>query len=352
MSKQDQHKQSSAADEAAPDDTRAGSNALWPLCILSLLVALAAAAVSGWLWWDRQTLEQQLTQLEGQTLSQAQFRDHHQAVESRLAALEVDWQDARRVLEELRPLARDGRGAWLRAEVLWLLRMAERNLALGGDPELSMEALRQADERLRGLGDPELLPVREALAEEMAELEAVAWADIDGMVLRLAKLAQQTQEWPLQRSEHPQSRLGLHGTGPESEPEAEGAEDAPPWQRMMDNLTEVARGLVVVRRHDETLSPLLPPEQAYFKRLNAALQLDALRVALLRQDAPLFSAQLTLTGDWIARYFDTDDEAVAAALLSLRQWQETDIDPPRPELGQALRRLQRIHAGGTAEADS
>ena len=347
MSEQEQHEQERAAEDAPVDSAQTTPHALWLMCVLGLLVALAAAAASGWLWWDRQTLEQQLGQFEADTLSQAQFREHHQDMAPRLEALEGDWRDAREMLQALRPMVGEGRGAWLRAEVLWLLSMADRNLALDGDQELSMDALRLADERLRDLGDPELLAVREALADDMAELEAMAWPDIDGMALRLASLGRQSEQWSLRRPEHPEARLNL----PDASPEVDMAEDEPTWQRLLENLTEVARGLVVVRRHDEPLAPLLPPEQAYFKRLNAALQLDALRIALLRRNARLFESQLEQTRDWLHTHFDSSDEAVAAALETLEQWQDVDIDPPRPELTRALQRLQRIHAGEAGDGD-
>jgi len=346
MSKEDEQKQRQES-EVAAQDAPSGPSVLWLVCVLSLLLALAAGAGSGWLWWEGQALEQRLAQLEGDVLPQAQFDEHHRATQRRLDALETDWQQSRGILEALRPMAREGREAWLQAEVLWLLRMAERNLALGGEPALSMAAMREADEQLRRRGDPELLAVREALAEDMARLEAVAWPDIDGMVLRLASLARQTSDWPLRRPEHPEARIDL----PEQSPESELTEEAPAWQRLLENLTEVARGLVVVRRHDEPLAPLLPPDQAYFKRLNAALQLDALRLALLRQDADMFMNQLEQTRGWIERHFDSDNEAVSAALQTLQQWQSVEIDPPRPGIDEALQRLQRIHAGETGDDD-
>ena len=346
MSEGNEQKQRQEPDEAA-QSLPSGSSALWLVCVLSLLLALAAAAGSGWLWWERQVLEQRLTQLEDDALPQTQFEAHHRATQRRVDALESQWQQNRATLEALRPMAREGREAWLQAEALWLLRMAERNLALGGEPALSMAAMRAADEQLRELADPDLLVVREALAEDMARLEAMAWPDIDGMVLRLASLARQTSEWPLRRPEHPEARIGL----PEQAPEPALTEEGPAWQRLLGNLTEVARGLVVVRRHDEPLAPLLPPEQAYFKRLNAALQLDALRLTLLRQDADLFMGQLEQSRDWIERHFDSDSEGVSAALQTLHQWQSVEIDPPRPEIGKALQRLQRIHADETGDDD-
>lgn len=337
--------------EAGQDSTGSGPPMPAPalfVALLSLVVAVAAAGGGGWLWWEKQALEQRLVQLEQTVVSPRQLERRHEDVVQRLAALEADWRDAEAVLETLRPLAREGRSAWLRAEALWLLRVADHNLRLGGEPQRSMEALKLADERLRMLDEPELVGVREALAEDLAELEAMPRPDRDGMVLRLASLARQSAQWPLRRPEQPQARLSL----PEEAPEVAVDEQQPTWQRLLKSLGEVARGLVVIRRHEEPLAPLLPPEQAYFTRLNAALQLDALRLAVLRGDAHLFSAQLTQARDWIETHFDPADESVAAALETLGAWQDVNIDPAPPEPVRALQRLQRLHAGEPAEPDN
>ncbi len=311
-----------------------------------LLFLLAGALVAGgaWFWQEVREFRQQQTALMDrlQTLeTQSVTREDFDAQGEALARLERDWDATRSLLDDLRPLTEGGRPAWLRAEVLYLLRTAHWNLRLGGEPSLSEQALALADARLAELGDPALLPVRELLADDLAELQAMPRPDIDGMAMRLASMARQSADWPLDQAGEPGARLSVPETAPQDEADIE----AEGWRGLARSLAEVARGLVVVRRHDQPLEPLLPPEQVYFQRLNAALHLDAARVALVRRDNALFQLQLEIAQQWIGRYFDTGHSGVSAALTALAEWQAQDIAPERPQLDAALTALQALQRG-------
>ena len=90
------------------------------------------------------------------------------------------------------------RVAWLLAEAEHYIRIANAQLGLAGDVDVAQTALGLADDTLRELNDPRLIPVRKLLSEELAALRAVA-SDIEGIVLSLGSLAGTIETLPLKR---------------------------------------------------------------------------------------------------------------------------------------------------------
>ena len=91
--------------------------------------------------------------------------------------------------EALVSLYQDKRGSnedWALAEVEYLLIIAMHRLLLEEDVMTALAAMEAADLRLKDLGNPGLLPVRQQLATDINQLRSVNLADIAGMAIYLA----------------------------------------------------------------------------------------------------------------------------------------------------------------------
>jgi uroporphyrin-3 C-methyltransferase len=81
---------------------------------------------------------------------------------------------------------------------------------------------------------------------------------------------------------------------------------------------------------------LLSPEQAFFLRENLKLRLLGARLALLTRDETSFKADLDAASDWLQRYYDSGSKPVAAALSTVKQLTQSDVNIEPPDISASL----------------
>lgn len=328
------------------------------------ILAAAAALAGGWYLWQQQRsfdreietvhdelggrLTDSLERVDGQL---AEIRDNY-ARRGRLAEIEqgtdrsIEAFDRRlggleNAVAGLRELTEGGRAAWIRAEVIHLLRMANEQLRLRGEITPALAALEAADARLEELGTPRFMPVREKLAREIEALRNTPRPDIRGMAMSLASLHDRISELPLA------SRPPQQYSAPDSE--ADRTEDGFSFGGLWREVKGTFSDMVTVRRTDTPARPLLTPEAEFFLRRNLELKLEIARLALLERDETTFRASLRDARDWIHQYFDTGDEATKELLEQLSGLRQTTIAVDRPDISGSLELIENMRALESAE---
>ena len=326
-----------------PAPPRRGRGGLW-LALLALVLAILAALGAGYLWTQQQQLRDALQQQRAtlddtaSTLRSDLSGDWDRRAE-RLQArddeLDQGQQSLRESVESVRELAGRNRRDWILAEVEYLLRIANRRLQLQRDAVTAMAALQNADGRLRELADPGLTEVRQRIARELDALRGTPRPDLEGLAAQLSSLSEQVAQLPVKTARAPERT-------PTGAPDSPAPLSAQQWRQGLQRAWEALKSLVVVRRRDEPVAPLLGPAQEFAVREGLRLQLEAARVALLRQDPQLFTTSVQGAQDWLARYFVADDaryEAVARALQRLRG---SEIRSELPDISASLRLLRDV----------
>ena len=321
------------------------------LAIVALVVALLAGGVAYLAWQESAEREARVaTAQEALDVGLADARTRLAALEAEVekrfdanaqqlaeqqAALERQREFAEQAYQTLREEVGQDRNRWVLAEIEYLLRVAAHRLALAGDIRAAVVALQTADSRLRDLGDPAWLDVRAQIAEEIAALRAVPDVDVEGLALSLRSLARRSETLPVLGARY---RAG----DPRAAAAGEAGEGArgENWREALSVAWNEIRQLVEVRRNDQPVEPMLAPELEYFLYQNLRLQLDAARLALLRGEAPLYTESLRSARDWVATYFEPDHASTRAMLEELDRLLAAEIDPPLPEVGEALRTLR------------
>ena len=322
------------------------------LGVLALLLALAAAGGTGYLYWTQDQARQAQDAVAARQAETARRVDElrsrldanqrrlEQAESARaergeaLAALESELGELRRWLESVSAERASAERAPSLAEIEYLLRLADRELRLAGNPRVALAALREADRRIARLDDPALAGVRAAVNDEIAAVESVAETDIEGVALRLASLAGRIDGLPLRGSMAPP---------PASPGDAAGA-DASGWQRFMARLRGAAAGLFRIRRSDAPAAPLLAPDESFFLYRNVELDLKSARLAALGRDAANYAAGLGSARAALVEYFQRDDPAVTAIVAAIDELQGRDIDPRWPGISRSLELLRAAEA--------
>ncbi len=292
--------------------------------------------------------EQRLDAVDDLQQKMADMRNQLAAAASERKALMEQQQALNTALQQM--TARLGRTtlAWRLAEVEYLLTVANQRLTLAGDRDTALQALKTADDKLRSLGDPALVAVRQAIRDEITALEAVQLPDITGMALTLGSLAETVQKLPL--LDTTPRRPSLPAT---KQDESQGDNRQLDLKDLPAVLWRDLRSLVVIRRVDQPVQPLLPPDEEWYLRQNLQLKLEQARLSLLRGDSALFHHQLQEAARWIRAYFAMDSAPVKALLETLDGLQKVELRPQLPTLDTSLRLLrEQMQRLGTTLAPS
>ena len=280
---------------------------------------------------EQQHLRDGITRLQDRLMPRDEIRRTLDDMATQMAALTERQQAIEAQLGPIRRLLEGGRSAWLKAETAYLLQVANQVLQLRRDQKAAIQALQAADKNLALLGEPRLLPVRKAIARELAALRAVPDADPEGLALRLSSLAEQVESWPLSGPRPGETTAAANGN-------AEGG-----LERTWNSLLQVASQLVVIRRHHEPIAPLLAPDEAKLLRLHALIELETARMAALDRDPSLYRQQIDRAIEVIQKYYDADSTAVAAALSQLRELKQATLAPTLPDISESLRLLRTLN---------
>ena len=319
-----------------------------------MLVAIAAIALLGAIYahWRLGQFDDRIDRVRRQIAAlhetQARIDAQTQSLAADLEASRNTWRSELRGLrelpgqigelgqsvEELRTRTEAPQRAWVRAEALYLLELAERRLKLERDAQTAIVAMESADARLATLNDPAVRDVRAKLALELAALRAVPVVDIADVLGRIGRLEDDVPTLPV---------MGMpvsEGQRPAVEQEAPG-----PFTRAWRRLRQAVGDLVSLRWIEPATARLVTQEEESLRRQHLELLLFGARVAAMQPDGAAYAQSLRAAGTWIEEYFDTSRPQVEAAVAEITELELTIIEPPLPRIGEAGRLLKGVIRG-------
>ncbi|MDM5094113.1 uroporphyrinogen-III C-methyltransferase [Aeromonas rivipollensis] len=234
---------------------------------------------------------------------------------------------------------------WMLAESEYLVRMAGRKLWLEHDIVSAITLLGNADERIKALNDPSLMPIRKALAEDIAQLKGMPRVDREGLTLKLAALSDQIELLPLSTVSMPEAK---------AEPDQAVSTNPDEWEsNLKKNWMKFTENFITIRRRDGAVEALLSPQQEIFLRENLKTKLLQAQLAVYREQQALYTDSLEKAQRWLTQYFDTDNSATQymQSELDKLKGEQIQFDYPDQFKTQAMleqvltERLQRILAG-------
>ncbi len=313
------------------------------------LIALAGTGALGWSWYQLRGEQARIAQLEGRVSGlsgrlaaldntaasersvnelAAQLKNFREVEDKRNAAMQ---QTVQAVSGRLAGASKSYR----KDEAASLMRLARAKLELQSDPAAAAQALKLADQALAGSDELALAPVRAALAQEIAALEAVPRPDVTGAWAQLDSLAARVDSLP------------LAGEAATAAPASNTASSGFSW-RGVGAAFKRAFGSLIVVRHGPLARPLLPPSEAYFVRENVKLALANAQLALLTHNDMAWRASLARAQEWLQGWFLITSPAAANALATLDKLHSLELSPQLPTLGAALAKLNAVRAAGAA----
>lgn len=326
-------------DQPALDEThqRQGS----PLAALALVVALAAAGLSGWNTWQfkqsasaaapvaetPQASWVSQEQFERLVANQAQLTTQWQALEqawqqrdSEFAQLKDAQQHSQELLSRVQLNARQD----LRlAEAEHLLRLASLRLSALEDINSAVALVRGADEVLREQDDPRAFAVRKILAQSAEALASVPLPDRTGLFLRLGALREQVQN--------------LTELSPTFTPEPVAPQHDSQWSQWLDRVSQYVR---IDFNAQQEIRPLLAGQHLAQARLALELALQQAQWAVLNGDKAIYQDALAQAQSIFASQFAQTAQQNHPLSARLAALAEEPVSVEAPDLLPALDALQ------------
>ena len=319
---------------------------------VALLFAFVAIMVAGMLWWQYRQFYVSLDETDTAAAEAlARVRAEQRALQDGLAEANDDLDTLRQLntslgerldtlpgrfvaleerLDAVQGGSFDARGTLLRSEAEYYLTVANTELTLTGDYESAVTALELADTRLAEIANPELGPVRAAIAGELLALRSLRLPDIEGIVFGLGRLAGRADDLPL-RADLPVSLA----TAADEELDAE-----PGLGRLWLAIKGTLLDLVRVERRDEPVPTILSAAERALSRRQLEVELELARIAALRGDEQAFLSGLEMAIGILRRDFDGAAADVEGALALLGELRSFDIAPERPDISGSLNLLR------------
>ncbi|HEY0336986.1 MAG TPA: uroporphyrinogen-III C-methyltransferase [Burkholderiales bacterium] len=318
------------------------------LAAAALVLSLLALLLLAWQWYDSRTSVDALRQevakklSEGDTLNKSsrvvadQARDASAEAQVKLGVLEsrvAESQNQQIALEALYQELSRNRDEWALADIEQSLLIANQQLQLAGNVKAALIALQNADTRLQRLDRPQLTGLRKALNRDIERLKALPYVDTVGISVRLDNVIGSIDTLPLAMEMRPPLAASA---------DAQGERESNVWQRFARETWAELKQLVRVQNMNQPEVPLLAPPQSFFLRENLKLRLIGARLALLSRDQTSYKADLQAAREWLTKYYDTREKAVANALSTLRNLQEGEISIEIPDISSTVDALRNL----------
>lgn len=290
-------------------------------------------------------LERRLTQRAAEVASTA-LSQLDTRVAAQQGAVDGELEQLRQQFAQLaatvRANATNPSAEWRLLEAEYLLAMAVRKLRYEQDVTAAGELYELADSALVNSGSPDIYPLRQSLALELASLRAVELPDTDSLFLRLDILLAQAETLvgaaapaQLRRQEYEQRREAVSSAASATQSE---------WSMtaLTTDTLEFLRSVFVWRETSE------PAQQVFAVGSEGAqrwvLILEQAKLALLAKDSLLFSRLVNTAEQWLTAQSGVDESQREAAMAELSALRGVELNPALPPVGETLLAVQQLNA--------
>ncbi|MFD2230352.1 uroporphyrinogen-III C-methyltransferase [Alkalimarinus sediminis] len=331
---------------------------LWPLWLVIIILITALVSLAAYGWLNIKEVEQLKFQLDyitkgddskSQTVQQLKSQVDKQnsdllaqsrTVSDQLATLRRQTEHNARQLSQV---GGQSRTDWLLAEAEYLMRLANQRLNMERDAAGAEAILNAANSVLAESDDPGLYAIRQQLSKDIIALQRVSKIDREGIYLQLealidliAKLDQSHYQ-----ARHNEATAAANSSAEIAEEQSELVTSDGAFTHMLKDALDELKQLVVIRRLDEAVEPLLAPDQVYYLQQNLRLMIEQAELALLDRNQPMYQRNLTKAEQWINTYFSQNKDDTALLLSTLERLKALQIDPELPDISQSLQLLKK-----------
>lgn len=209
-------------------------------------------------------------------------------------------------LKELDGYVHSDSNAWRLMQVQNFLGLAMTEATMLNDLPAAINLLVAADSILKSIQNPNVLPVRKAIQEDLAALSKNPASYSSDILLALDKIVELIPNFPHK------IQFTQNVTETSNTTRAQSA-----WQEI--------KSLIRIRHHDQPITPYFSQDDIALINENLSLILNQAGFAAARHYSELYKNQIKQAQSWIKQYYDVNDPAVAHALATLAQLENVPV---------------------------
>jgi uroporphyrin-3 C-methyltransferase len=223
---------------------------------------------------------------------------------------------------------------WLLLKVRHYLELAQINEHWSDDLASVVALLQQADTLLKTQSDQRLFPIRQAIASEISQLQAVPTIDVAGVLSQLDAAQEAVATLPFKQSviSPPPNNGSLNKVDTSSST----------WRTKLEDSVNMLKTLVVIRRNDEDIKPLLSPMNQALLRDNIRMNFQEAQWAVLQHNPEVYQLALKHALNLINSSFETQAESTQSLINRLNILQQINLNPQKPKINQSLILLNHL----------
>jgi len=218
---------------------------------------------------------------------------------------------------------------WALAEIDYLLRIAHQRIAVASDIAGAIAALKGADARIEQLGDLSLFKIRKQLAKDIASLNAIHQADVNGISLALDQAITYLPELPFKSVK---DEIKVQFT--------EDKENVIEDDTFVGSVLEAVKQIGDIKVHQRSIKAASSADQQNSIEQLLRTYLLGARLAALRFDQVQFLHEINQASEIVRLHYDASDNRIQQLQKTLLEYSALQLSPDLPELTKAWAMLQ------------
>lgn len=211
---------------------------------------------------------------------------------------------------------------WILTEANYLVKQAQFSLEFDQNPDLAEQLLKTADNRIASLHNPSLVPVRQALMNNIQALKAVPRVHQENVLLTINALGEQIGQLPIVSD----------ATQLNSKPSDENDKALSGWRRGLVASWRQLQQVIIVQYHPQAVNQLILPINRSYLDIHLQMLLGQAQWALLHHEQAVYQQSLKNASTWINQYYIADAAQTQSFLNTLEQLAQIQVAPSLPNL--------------------
>lgn len=220
---------------------------------------------------------------------------------------------------------------WLLQKAHYYLELAKIDEHWGNNKASTVALLSEADALIKEAPNPSrFFTTRQAIAKEISELNAQAELDVTGILSKLDAAQDLVSRLPLKQS------INHLNAAPELTTTTDSS-----WRSHLNKSFNELKKLVVIRRNDDTINPLISPVHETLLRDSLKIDLQKAQWAIIQNNPTIYHASLAQALDIVVLTFDVKAPDTEALVKQLNELQTVTFKQPHHIVNNSLNELNQ-----------
>jgi uroporphyrin-3 C-methyltransferase len=210
-------------------------------------------------------------------------------------------------------------------EAQYLINQADLQLKLYQNKSIAINLLTTAEKNISTIPNFDASTINQAIANDITAINNFNYVDETALLEKISSLATQIDS------------LSLVNTKLDTQPQNLKTPDTTPepqktWGKFWQNTLEKLQSIIIIRKHDAPLQPILSQTQQLFTRQHIELTLQQASWAVLHHQNSVYQYSLKKANDLLIAYFAYNLDAVKELTAQIKALQTINITTQSPTL--------------------